>query len=562
MQKVQLGFDDGSNRKSVLIKGVFMQMVSLKNNTGKYRRISVEEMLFYLYFVIMEAAKGIGLVSGGAVYKICLVAATLLAVCKILVGRYQIREYVIIFALTAIGLSDWVLAGNQSALICIILVVSMKNVPSGRLFKIGSSVWSITFLYQVLSQLLNLRYRDFVIHNKYHLGYLIRWALGYTHPNVLMIAYVVLIAYAFLAWDIVRRHRILFTVIALIGGVYVFLYSLSMTGLLFLLMLLVLVWIFEYMEKWHAFGNKVIKIVLQCIFPFAILISVAGPVLLQGRVFDIVNKLVTTRLALSRYYLTTFGISLLGRDFSDLPAAVTLDCSYTNLLMHGGFLLFMIMCIGYAVMIHGTVNETESWRGRVRLAIIISFIVAGMSEPFLFNESFKNLTLIFVGESLYQQTGKYEKKSTSFLCRYNTLIRLTVPVEMLEVLKTAVKTGWKKMVLTGALVAVIGGVIYCENVRMPDTIYALRTSCDTDDNSVSVFISNADHVRMQSSKDTWVLNYKDDETPMLAFSGTIVQVEFARGLISTVIWSDVLGCIVVLLMQGYLVKKKERNGDS
>ena len=539
-----------------------MQMVSLKNSEENCRSVSVEEMLFYLYFVIMEASKGIGLVSGGTVYKICLVAATLLAVGKILIGRYQIREYAIIIALTAVGLLDWVVAGNQAALICIILVVSMKNVPSGRLFKIGSVVWSVTFLYQVLSQLLNLRYRDFVIHNKYHLGYLIRWALGYTHPNVLMIAYVVLIAYAFFAWDIVRRHRILFTVIALSGGLYVFLYSLSMTGMLFLLMFLAFVWVFEYMEKWHAFDSKVVKTVLQCIFPVAALISVAGPVLLQGRAFDIVNKLVTTRLALSRYYLTTFGISLLGRDFSDLPAAVTLDCSYTNLLMHGGFLLFIIMCIGYVVMIHRAVNETGSWRGRVRLAIVISFVIAGMSEPFLFNESFKNLTLIFVGESLYQQTGRCKKKSTGFLCRNNTLIRLTMPVGMLKTLKTAVKTGWKKMVLTGALVALIGGAIYCENVRMPDTIYALRTSCDTDDNSVSVFLSNTDYVRMRNSKNVWVLNYKDAETPMLAFSGTIVQVEFVRGLISSVIWSDILGCVVVLLIQGYLVKKKERNGES
>ena len=170
--------------------------------------------------------------------------------------------------------------------------------------------------------------------------------------------------------------------------------------------------------------------------------------------------------------------------------------------------------------------------------------------------------MIFVGESLYQQTGRCKKRSTGFLCGYNTLIRLAMPVEMLKILKTALKTGWKKMVLTGALVALIGGVIYCENVRMPDTIYALRTSCDTDDNSVSVFLSNTDYVRMRNSKNVWVLNYKDAETPMLAFSGTIVQVEFVRGLISSVIWSDILGCVVVLLIQGYLVKKKERNGES
>ena len=37
-------------------------------------------------------------------------------------------------------------------------------------------------MIQVITQLLNLRARDFVIHNKYHLGYVIRWALGYSHP--------------------------------------------------------------------------------------------------------------------------------------------------------------------------------------------------------------------------------------------------------------------------------------------------------------------------------------------------------------------------------------------
>ena len=42
----------------------------------------------------------------------------------------------------------------------------------------------------------------------------------------------------------------------------------------------------------------------------------------------------------------------------------------------------------------------------MELAIIISYSIAGITEPLLFNTSFKNLTLIFIGALLFEEMGK------------------------------------------------------------------------------------------------------------------------------------------------------------
>ena len=43
---------------------------------------------------------------------------------------------------------------------------------------------------------------------------------------------------------------------------------------------------------------------------------------------------------------------------------------------------------------------------RIELAMIISFCVLGLSDPFFFNLSYKNLMFLFVGELLYFQTSE------------------------------------------------------------------------------------------------------------------------------------------------------------
>ena len=107
--------------------------------------VSLEELFFYIYFIIMTVAKGLGLVDG-MIYKACLLTAMFFVILKLLVGKYSIAEYVIIASLLLLCLYIWHVTGNMSFFICVTLVVSLKNVPVRRVFNVGAFVWTFAFM--------------------------------------------------------------------------------------------------------------------------------------------------------------------------------------------------------------------------------------------------------------------------------------------------------------------------------------------------------------------------------------------------------------------------------
>ena len=521
-------------------------------------KITTEEALFYAYFILMTAAKGIGLVSGNPVYNLCLVLGTLLVLTKVLIGRYTIREYLLIGFLLLLGLVIWWISANQAALICLTLVVSMKQISTKKTFRVGAFIWGSCFIFQILTQLLNLRTRDFVIHNKYHLGYQIRWALGYSHPNVLQIAYMVLLGY--LAYAMVWKERKLWKafILSLAGALYIFLYSISITGMLYFAVFWMLIFYFDRNRRKGRKRSRIETCMLELIFPAAVGFSVLGPVLLTGKAFDIINKLMTTRPALSRRFITEYGMSLFGQNFTALPAAMTLDCSYVHQLAYNGMVLFGLMCIGYILMIHYSLWEQDDRDNDMILVIILSSVIAGISEPFLFNESFKNLSLIFLGSWMMNRTSTRVQrtfriipvKEREYVVSCDRIIRIN------EELREAWQRGKKCILLIALICAVAGGVCYLQTVHLPGKVYALRSSCDTEDDSVSLFLTSRQIEQLRADDKVWVLNYKDSATPMLEFGENILVAEKIRGIVSSAIWCAAAGGMVAILI---LKKKKGEN---
>ena len=128
------------------------------------------------------------------------------------------------------------------------------------------------------------------------------------------------------------------------GNCYIFLYSISYTGFaittVYLLANL-------YWQSRGKFG-KIEQIVCECVFPLCVLLSVAGPLVLKGKLFDIVNKLLNTRLYLSSLFLKKENITLFGNNIGSLTSAVkTMDCSYVYGLIAYGVLFFGSITVGY-----------------------------------------------------------------------------------------------------------------------------------------------------------------------------------------------------------------------
>lgn len=532
----------------------------------KHTTVSLEEFFFYVYFIIMLGAKGLGLVSGSTAYKACIVIAMFFLALKLAAGKYSFAEYAVIALLLILCIYIWSVTGNQGFFICMSLVVSLKHISVKKVFNIGAFIWTSAFIIQIIRQLLNLRTRDFVIHNKYGLGYIVRWALGYSHPNVLQISYAVMVMLLFYAFRPEGKKLVRSIIISFIGACYIFMYSLSATGMLLYFMFVVFVVIFEFERLHSKERNKGVKVILKLIFPFVIFASVLGPVILKGRAFEIVDRLMTTRLSLSKKFYADYGISLFGKDFSNLQAAITLDCSYTRLLMYGGLVIFILVCVGYVLMINDAVNEKMSNESSIKLAILFSTVIAGISEPFLFNESFKNLTLIFMGEWLFSKALRWSQVRKEYSIIKQRMITIPVFVSSSEIQCSFDRMRNKKRALTVVILlcAVMGTMCYMFSAKLPDEVCALRTSCDTDDNSVSKYLTEEEVEQYDNSGNVWILNYKDSDTQMLFFSGRIIQVEFVRGVVSSFVWSGAAALFVAFLYFYFTNTKhasKKRRGN-
>ncbi|MBQ9612542.1 MAG: hypothetical protein IJV14_08145 [Lachnospiraceae bacterium] len=566
--------------------------------------ISVEELLFYIYFFLMLFTKGIGLVDG-PLYKGLVILASAVILVKIGIGEYTRREKILIAGLLVLTGIILVYAGNQGVLFCVLLVLGMKNVRLERAFTAGVWMWGLTFFLQWAVFLSGYGRQDHVIHSKLGFDHVIRWAFGYSHPNVLQISYCALVMYLFyIVRTDVKRNRWMIAA-AVAGALYIFMYSLSSTGMLMFLCFMIF---YAYFEGNRHFGrreSRLENVLLQMIFPAAALISVAGPVLIKGRAFDLINRLLTTRPALTRYFLTTYGLNLFGEDFAGIDFHLTLDCSYANLLMNGGLVIFLVMMAGYFLTIRSGLKQPVSYERSVRLAILFSIVLTAMSEPFAFNTSYKNVSLLLVGSWLF---GGESLRSGWFTIPGSLSADVSANAAFAAAASAAVASadkrtvfgnisrrisgfaahevsvpdlryylhlmaGWLRGGVRGAqdirkqrrktiLFSVTSGLVFAiicfALYPMPSQVYARRYSCDKVDDYSEIYISEETARTMKNDPDIMMLGYADEKTPMVRFiEEDIVPVERTRAAVS----AGMIGGTAVLLILTARCNRKQKRQD-
>ncbi|MCI8844991.1 MAG: hypothetical protein HFI04_01195 [Lachnospiraceae bacterium] len=505
---------------------------------------SGKEIIYYIYFSIMLLAKGIGLYEGMPVFNLCLAVSTGVLLLKMAMDSYSLREAACIFALVSLGVIIWRKSGEKGPLLYLLMLVGMKDIPVKRVFRIGLLVWGGAFGLQMLLALTGIRTGTVMAHNKLGLGHILRWSFGYPHPNVLHISYVIFIAFLFYVLHLEGKKLVGATVLGFIGNLYIFLYSVSYTGFL----LTAVYFICNLYLNLRKNRRKAEDIMLQAVFPCCVVFSVAGPLVLQGKLFEICDKLLNTRFSLSRYFMYHGNWSLLGDRQAQVRAEsvnYTLDCSYTYLLMHGGIIIFSIMCVGYFMLIRHYVKENK----KKELAVILGLLVAGISEPFLFNTAYKNLSLIFMGNYLFEVLE--EKSKEGFRLQILHLggkkigISATVWENMADEVRYQMKKRKYQIAGIGIAAAICGGAAYAFMADVPDSIYILRQGSDRYDEVVYL-----DENNLPENFHSRIISYKDAQTPMYELKGNIVTVEYVRGIVSCGLWAGVLIPAIYLAIYG------------
>lgn len=510
------------------------------------RKLTVQELLFYVYFALMLVLKGTGF-TDGPVYRAAILASVVLVYLRIALGGDDRRQYMMVIALTALMCIVYWRTRNESVLFVIPALLCVEGIPMRDLFRFGGIFWGISFVFQAVTQLLNLRTRDFVIHHKFGLGYAFRWALGYSHPNVLMVAYTALIMYLF--WYCRGgRHLRRWILTSFFFALFFFLYSFSITGILYYSSFILILGAAEIHRRSGLGSGAVLRAAAELLLPLCVLFSLVVPVVTYpGKIYQVLNKLMTTRPLLTHYFLTHYGLNLFGLRTDGIGRNLTLDCSYANLLIYSGSVLFAVLIGAYCVTIVRTCRMMPSYERSLRLSILLSTAVGMTSEPFGFNTAYKNTALFLVGEMLYEVTrGRGEhavqaegavhqesgisvawsasenitprKKSSgsiSRLSRQHNVPDLPAAAEKAagscaRLFKRAGRLG----LALGAVGAAVGILLAASLMRLPSHWYAFRSSIDIEGEEEPLFLTAQQAQSLRENTDVRVMEYKDEETPM------------------------------------------------
>ena len=184
------------NWQSLILKGIGM-------NSRIQVKMQLEEILYYLMFSLLLSLKGIGLDEGSILFRIGLVGGIVLFFAKILVGKYSIRELIFIALGLLWGIFIFFNMGSFGILVYALLAFGMKNISVSKVMKLGAVVWSICMAVTITAAIFFDRVGVQVVHEKLGLGPILRESLGYGHPNVLHITYLLFMVFILYTCNII-----------------------------------------------------------------------------------------------------------------------------------------------------------------------------------------------------------------------------------------------------------------------------------------------------------------------------------------------------------------------
>ncbi len=373
------------------------------------KEISVAEAAYLLYFTVMFGARAIGLFEGMLVYNISLVIGMLLFAIKVLLTEHTVLEYLFAGFLLLISVLVYYNTGEKGLLLYFTMMLGMKCVSVRRVFKLGTMILSTAFTALVVLSVTGLKEDIIYFSDRAGFGRIIRHSLGYPYPNTLFTTYIVLMALIFYMLGKQSKKNLLLTTLFLFAGsVYIYLYSCSNTGIIVSVFFLTVNLYLQLRQRLSKFE----KAGFCLIYPMCLIFSITGPLITEGSLFQLLDKVLHNRWAYSLYYLTNEPVTLLGVRFKEAPNTnYMIDSSFLYSFLQLGLIPFVIVTILFVSMICDYVKRER----KTEMAIIACFCVLGLSDPFLFNLAYKNLLFLWAGEFIYRKLQALAEKNSGFL---------------------------------------------------------------------------------------------------------------------------------------------------
>ena len=516
--------------------------------------ISLEELFFFGFFILLSITKGLGFYEGQKAFELLTLAAFVCGIAKIVITPYTKKQWVmqgILLLLTAITYCE---SRERGILFLAFLVLGMKNISVKKVFHVGLWVWSVCAILLSAFHFFRLEHTVYRVHAKLGLGHIFRWSLGFTHPNILHITYLALCA--FILYELGDNLKFRHFLYLMIGNGLVFLYSISYTGFGIVTLLLIGCLYVRIRPKFWILEKAVANLVL----PVCLVLSFVLPLaLFAPRITGYIQKLnfiLNTRIWLARQFLVPEYTSLFGMDISQIvQSSMTMDNSYVWGFVNYGIITFGVIMLGYFILV-----ADASHKQRTReLVILVCFLAAGWTEPLLFNTSFKNITLIFLGALLFRQKEGAEEYGLFPRLQGK---RVEVPFAGLpDKGMEQVRRIWKKRklpVIAGVLAGVVAGGLLCALLHEQPEGYVIPRFYTDGLEETSYYLESEDDPAYEGYV---VMNYVDGDTPMQLVTGKAVTLETVRYYTGSVLLGGFAGAVLLTGAVAWQQKHDNRKAE-
>lgn len=503
----------------------------------------MEEILYFGFFILLSITKGFGLYDGQKLFLLFVTPALLGGLLKILITPYTKRQWVMTAALLFMTVLIYVQSREKGILFIMFLILGMKNISLKKVMHTGLWVWSLCAVALSVLSFFRLEHTVYRVVQKMGLGHIFRWSLGFTHPNILHITYFALCA--FLIYELAERYDLKHFVLLMLGNVLVFFYSVSFTGFGITALFLIGELYVRFRPKFSFLEKAAVSLVLPVCILFSFLLPwIYAVQTAAGQLapwLEKLNALLNTRIQLASQYMLPEYMSLFGAEVAlqKLPYG-SIDSSYMWCYINYGLVPFLLFMAAYLALVADGCRKQKTRD----VVMVICFLAAGFTEQLLFNTSFKNITLLFLGELLYRQ--KDGEKEYSLLPSMTREIEVKVPALWVFCKKLPKRAAelWKscrKQILAGILAGALLGVILCGVLYTPPKGYVVpRVYTDGLFDSIEYLESAEDPVY----EGYRIMNYADADTKMQVIEENAAIVETARYY---------AGSILIGALAGYLL---------
>ncbi len=521
--------------------------------------MQIFELIYYVYFLLVFGAKAVGLNEGQMLFNSCILLGVLLFAVKVAATKTTVFEYLLTFGIMLSGALTYYFSGEKGLLVYFTMMLGMKVVLKQKVIKLGFFILAPAFFILYLLSISGILQGLDHIYKKSGYGFLLRRSLGYPYPNTTHTTFLILIILFFCIYNAPNIKKMLTAIVVSMAlSIYLYLYTMSLTGVLSVtIFLAVTFYLFVRNNR-----SKPENLLIELLFPVTVIFSIVGPLLAKGEAFEFMNKLLHKRYEYALYYLQTEKITLFGSRFAEAPTNwYMIDNSFLYLFLQLGVIPFAIICILYMGYIHNLVKNNN----RKELAIVITFAFIGMSDPFLFNLSCKNITFIFIGAWFFRTTSAFSTKLPRPLQKEIILLpfgQKTLPVPDLKQKSAYIfikKAGTEfldhtvRYITIFAVVGLSASALYNTAVPASSYMYVDSETVDPYFSHKSIEMTEEDAAAAEDNGDI-VIGYDSSDPTMYVFKKGAPIMEHYRGTVTSGALAGLAASVLVVVISS--LKKK------